>query len=281
MAKKRTFTSAELVSDREGRQYHIGCKPGDVAPYILMCGDLARARRVAAYFDHARPAITHREYITITGEYKNIPLTVMATGMGPDNTEIAVVEIAQIVENPTMLRIGSCGALKKKVGLADLVISTGAVRLENTSTYFVHEGYPALAHHECLMALIEAVTRKKIPHHVGITATAPGFYGAQARRVPGFPPRDESLLTKLEAMNVLNIEMETSCLFTLAALRGFRAGAVCAAYSNRHENVFIDTDTKDRAEKRCIETGLEAIRVLAAMDAKKKRALYWLPSMGL
>ncbi len=278
---KKTFKSAEIVSTAEGRQYHIGCAPGDVAPNILLCGDPKRAHRVASYFENAREPITSREYVTITGEYNGLPMTVMATGMGPDNTEIAFVELFQIVESPTLIRIGSSGALKEEIKLADLVISTGAVRLENTSTQFVVEGYPALASHEVIISLLEAANAKGFTHHIGLTATASGFYGAQGRKVPGFPPRDSTIPEKLAAMNVSNLEMEASCLFTLAQLSGTRAGAVCAIYASRTANEFIDTQTKDLAEKRCIETGLAAFEVLAKLDVAKGNAKRWIPSMGL
>lgn len=280
MAKK-TFKSAEIVSTAEGRQYHIGCAPNDVAPNILLCGDPARAHRVATYFDEARKPITSREYVTITGTYKGLPMSVMATGMGPDNTEIALVELSQIVKGPTFIRIGSSGGLKKGIELADLVISSGAVRLETTSTAFVVEGYPAVAHYEVVLALLEAARAKKFPHHLGLTATACGFYGAQARKVPGFAPRNPDLPARLDAMNVSNFEMETSCLFTLASLSSARAGAVCAIYASRHKNEFIDTETKDLAERRCIETGLAAFEVLAKIDGAKGGGQHWVPSMGI
>lgn len=275
--KGETFKSAELVSTPEGRQYHIGLKPGEVTRNILLCGDPKRAHRVASYFDFAREPITNREYVTITGTYRGLPVTVMATGMGPDNTEIAVVELSQVVKDPVFIRIGSSGALKKGIELADLVISSGAVRLENTSTAFVLEGYPAVPHYEVLIALLSAAKARKFPHHMGLTATAQGFYGAQARNVPGFPPRDLHLVKKLESMNVLNLEMEASCLFTLASLSGARAGAVCAIYASRYKNKFIDTKTKELAEKRCIETGLHALVVLSKIDKEKGRSKYWVP----
>lgn len=278
---KKTFASAEIVADQEGRQYHIGCKPGDIASYILMCGDPKRAHRVAGYFDRAGEPITSREYVTITGEYKGIPITVMATGMGPDNTEMAYVEISQIVKGPTCIRIGSSGGLRKDMELGDLVISSGAVRLENTSTQYVMEGYPAVAHYECVLALLEAAKRMKAPHHIGLTATASSFYAGQGRRVPGFVPRNENLPAELDHINVCNLEMETSCLLTLANVRGFRAGAVCAVYANRHHDKFVDSHQKEKAEKRCIETGLAAIEVLAEMDNKRGSAPNWLPSMSL
>jgi uridine phosphorylase len=279
-----TFQSAEIVKTEEGRQYHIGLAPGEVAPFCLLCGDPARAERVAKRFDAVRFERRNREYVTFTGTYGGAPLTVMATGIGCDNTEIAVIEYCQCIEEPTFIRIGSSGALRPAIGLGDLIITSAAVRLESTTTYFVVEGYPAAAHHEVTLALIEACAGLRVPFHVGLTACAPGFYGAQARKVPGFPVRYPDLPADLERMNVANFEMETSTLFILSTLRGVRAGAVCAAYANRHHNRFIDTETKDRAEAACIEAGLAAVTVLRRMDAARAAAAgaaLWRPSLGL
>ncbi|MEZ6194314.1 MAG: nucleoside phosphorylase [Planctomycetota bacterium] len=260
-----SFESAEQVQDAEGRQYHIDLAPGEVAEYILTCGDPARAERVAKRFDPGslRLERRHREYVTFTGAWRGLPLTVIATGMGADNTEIAIVELAQIVENPTFIRVGTCGALQPEIEIEDLVVSTGSVRLENTTTYLVHEGFPAVAHHEVVAALIAAAHRHERRHHVGITATAPGFYGAQGRRVRGFEPRYPDLPDQLARMNVKNLEMETSALFTLCAMRDFRAGAVCAAFASRPRNVFIDKDRKIPAEDAAVEVALTAFEILA------------------
>lgn len=276
-----TFHSAEIVRTAEGKQYHVGVSPGDIAPFILLCGEPQRAERVATRFDEVRVRRANREYVTITGTWQGAEVTVTATGIGTDNTEIAVVELSQCVESPTFIRIGSCGALRPEVGLGDLVISTGAAKLEATSNYFVREGFPALAHHEVVLALLEGAARRGVRHHAGITATACGFYGAQGRKVPGFPPRYPELPKELEQMGAMNYEMEASLLFTLANLSRVRAGAVCAVYANRHANAFIDTDTKEQAESRCIDVGLEAIAVLRAMDAKRGSSGYWRPSLGL
>jgi len=278
---KKGYKSAEIVATAEGKQYHIGLKPGDVAPNILMCGDPARAHRVAGYFEKAGKPITSREYVTITGIYKGLPMTVMATGMGPDNTEIAFIELMQIVKNPTFIRAGSCSSLQKGISIGETVVSSGSVRLENTSTYFVVEGYPAVAHPEVVMAMSEAAAAKGFAYHIGLTAAAPGFYGAQCRNIPGFPPRFPNLLDDLAKMNVSNIEMESSCLFTLASMAGVRAGTVCAVYGSRTANKFIDPATKDEAEKKCIETGLVAFEVLAMMDRAKGKGRYWTPSLGV
>lgn len=277
-----SYQSAQIVKTAAGKQYHIGAGPGDIANEIILVGDPARAEKVAAHFDSVDVRRAHREYVTLTGNYKGSPLTVTATGIGCDNTEIAIVELAQCVENPTLIRVGSSGALVPGIELGDLVVSTGAVRLESTSTYFVPEGYPAVAHHEVILALLEATAdMSDRAIHSGLTATAPGFYGAQGRKVPGFPPRDPELPTRLGGLGVKNMEMEASLLFSLATLRGYRAGAVCAIYANRGADTFVDSDLKDAAEAACIQAGLKAFEVLRRMDTARAGAPHWRPGLGL
>jgi uridine phosphorylase len=244
------------------RQYHLDCAPGDLAPRILLCGDPERAARVAARFSRVRRERRHREFVTLTGTWKGRELTVLGTGIGADNTEIAVVELSQVVRDPVLVRIGSCGALRKGIRLGDLVITTGAVRLENTSSFFVPDGYPAVAHHEVVRALVDGCRDLGIPHHVGLTATAPGFYGAQSRRVPGFEPRFKDLPGELGRLNVLNFEMEASALLTLASIRGLRAGAVCAVYAQRTRGTFATAAGRRAAEERVIDAGLAALERL-------------------
>ncbi|MCO5171691.1 MAG: nucleoside phosphorylase [Planctomycetes bacterium] len=279
-----SYHSAQIVKTSTGKQYHVGAGPGDVARRILLVGDPARAEKVATRFDRVQVERRNREYVTITGDYQGEPLTVTATGIGCDNTEIAFVELSQCVDDPTFIRVGSCGALDPSISLGDLVISSGAVKLESTSGYFVPEGYPSVAHWEVVAALVEATADLEGRRaHVGITATASGFYGAQGRQVPGFPPRDPELPGRLATMGVKNMEMEASLLFTLGSLRGLRTGAVCAVYASRTADTFVDTDLKDRAEAACIDAGLRAFSVLSAMDRARQAAgaSRWRPGLGL
>ena len=258
------FRSAERVEDADGRQYHIGLAPGEVHRNILLVGDPARARRISTRFDRVDLEIGNREYLTFSGEWQGIPLSVMATGMGCDNTEIAIVELCQIITDPLLLRVGTCGGLQDGMAVEDLVISTGSVRLENTSTWFVHEGFPAVAHYKVVAALEAAALELGKTHHIGITATGSGFYGAQGRKGSGFEPRFPDLLSELEKMGVKNFEMETSTLFTLAAMKSYRAGAVCTVFANRKANEFIAKDRKTAAEDSAIETALCALKKLQA-----------------
>ena len=220
--------------------------------------------------------------MTFTGLYADTPVSIVSTGIGTDNTEIALIESFQVPESDTVTytRVGSCGGLKAHIALRDLVISSGAVRLENTSTYFVEERYSAVAHYELLMALVAAAEGTGYPFHVGLTASGSGSCGAQARDVAGVPPRYPGLPEQLARRNVLTFEMESSTLFTPCSLRGVRAGTVYAVYASRPAKTSIGHEARSDAETRCLRVGLEAVRILKRMDKQKARRSirYWFPS---
>ena len=267
------------------RQYHIGLGPGELADYILLPGDQDRVERVASRFDSVERTHRHREFASATGLYRGQRVSCVSTGIGTDNVEIVIAEILALVERPTFIRIGSCGALQAGMELGDLVITTGAVRLETTTNWFVHEGYPAVAHHEAVLALIEAAEGLGLRYHTGITATAPGFYGAQGRPIPQLPIRYPHLADEMTRQGILNFEMEASAVLVLAGLGGSRAGAVCAVFANRRTGEFVEGDVKVRAEAAAIDAGLESLRILAELDrqtasagAARWRPSLWMPS---
>jgi uridine phosphorylase len=263
------------------RQYHIGLGPGDLAEYILLPGDPDRTSRIATRFDSIELEHHHREFATVTGTFRGQRISVVSTGIGTDNVEIVVAEILAITERPTFIRVGSCGALQPEMNLGDLVITTGAVRLESTTSFFVHDGYPAVADYEAITALIEAAERLGHRYHVGVTATAPGFFGAQGRPTPQLPIRYPDLAEDMARQRVMNFEMEASALLVLASLARCRAGVVCAVYANRTTGAFVEGAVKDAAEAACVDTGLEGLLVLAEMDAQKRAASTdrWRPSL--
>jgi len=263
------------------RQYHIGLGPGELAEYILLPGDPDRTSRIASRFESIELEHRHREFASATGRYRGQRVSVVSTGIGTDNVEIVVAEILAITERPTFIRVGSCGALQPEMTLGDLVITTGAVRLESTTSFFVHDGYPAVADYEAVAALVEAAERLGHRYHVGVTATAPGFFGAQGRPIPQLPIRYPDLAEEMARQRVMNFEMEASALLVLATLARCRAGVVCAVYANRTTGEFVSGAIKDAAEAACIETGLEGLLVLADMDRQKREAQTdrWRPSL--
>jgi uridine phosphorylase len=232
----------------------------------VLVGDPGRVPKVAAHFDTIEVERSNREITTATGTYRGMRLSAMSTGMGTDNVEIVLAEIMEITDQATLIRIGSSGALQPEIALGDLIVSIGAVRLENTTDFYVHPGYPAIAHRDVVWALEAACRELGAPYHVGMTATASGFYAPQGRAMRTLPVRYPDLAEELRRQRVANLEMESSALFVLAGLAGLRAGTVCAAYAQRVDGTFLEGAAKEAAEARCIDVGLAGIHLLWAID---------------
>ena len=252
----------------EGRQYHIALERGELSEYVLLVGDPGRVAKVSARWDEVELDRTNREITTATGTYRGMRLSCMSTGMGTDNVEIVLAEVMEITDAATFIRIGSSGALQPEIALGDLIISTGAVRLENTTDFYVHPGFPAIAHRDVVWALEAACREGGHPHHVGLTATASGFYAPQGRAMRTLPVRYPELADELRRQRVANLEMESSALFVLAHLAGLRSGTICAAYAQRTDGTFLEGAAKEAAEARCIDAGLAGIHLLWQVDTQ-------------
>jgi len=270
--------SAERPVFEGGKQYHIACKPGDLAKYLLLPGDPERVPKIVSFWDEAKEIAYHREFRSFTGRYKGVSLSAMSSGIGPSCVAIVVNEAASIgVE--TFMRVGSTGAIQPNIRCGDLVISTAAVRLDGTSHHYLIPEYPAVASYEVVLALIEAAQSLGVEYHVGITVTTSDFYAGQARRPHGdfWRPQLGEIVSSLQRAGVLNFEMEAATLFVLANLFKLRAGAVCAVYANRCTNTF----EPGAGEVECVKVANEAVRILSTWDAEKqKRKKEWLyPSL--
>ena len=248
------------------RQYHIGLEAGELAEYIVLVGDPARVARVAERWDSVDLERSNREITTATGTFGGMPISCMSTGMGTDNVEIVLAEIMEITEHATLVRVGSSGALQPEIALGDLIVSTGAVRLENTTDFYVHPGFPAIAHRDVVWALERGCRDAGFAYHVGLTATASGFYAPQGRQMRTLPVRYPALADELRRQRVANLEMESSALFVLAHLAELRSGTVCAAYAQRTDGTFLEGAAKEAAEARFIDAGLAGIHLLWQVD---------------
>jgi uridine phosphorylase len=189
-----------------------------------------------------------------------------------------VVNEASRIGVHTFIRVGSSGAIQKDINCGDVIISSAAVRLDCTSNCYVMPEYPAAANYEVLLALIEAAESLGINnYHVGITATTADFYAGQSRHLKTTTTQTENLLPILQRARVLNFEMETATLYTLANLYGLRAGSVCSVYANRCTNEF----KPQSGEETAIKIANEATKILHEWDKKKrKKKKRWLfPSL--
>jgi uridine phosphorylase len=272
----KKWDSAHRPQTTEGVQYHIGLKPGDIASTVLLPGDPARAKLISELWDSAVHKASKRSYVTYTGTFKNYPLSTTSTGIGCPATAIALEELASIGAT-TFIRVGSSGAIQKEIRCGDLIISTGAVRYDGTSQQYVTQQYPALAHHQVILALIEAAENLGHRYHVGVTCSTDSFFTGQGR--PGFNDYWQSFMNNiipdLQAARVLNFEMECATLFTLSTLFGLRSGAVCAVFANRETDEFATLGEKEASETAC-----EAAKILGEWDEQKKKTkrVHWSPS---
>jgi uridine phosphorylase len=205
-------------------QYHLRVAPGDVGKYVLLPGDPDRVLRIAKYLDNVREIGFHREFRTCTGTYKGIPVSATSTGIGCPSAAIAVEELANVGATH-FIRVGSTGALQEGMHIGDLTISTGAMRNEGTSRFYVSEGFPAVPDHFLTHALIEAALdlRKSLGFqlHIGLSASDDAFYG----ETPEF-------IQMLHKNKLINVEMESSAIYTVAHRRGLKAAMVCAVSGN-------------------------------------------------
>lgn len=257
--------------------YTTGISPEDVAKYCILVGDPDRVYRIVDQFDYIECEKRHREYVTITGRYKNMRITVMGTGMGGASTEMAVVELTQCQPDLTFIRCGSCGGLNQNTKLGDLVISTAALRFENTSADYADVHIPAVVHNDVFLALMRAAVESGYPYHAGLTATMPSFYSGQGRDVFPFQYRNQDIVQRLAAQKVINMEMEASTLLTLSHLAGNRAGVICAVYAERATDNFIQSPEMEQAESRCINVVLASLLHLKKMDDEKGDNYFWQP----
>lgn len=256
------------MADDSQRQYHLEVEPGDVAETVLLPGDTERVEKITATWDDAAEVANHREYHTVTGSYDGTPISVTSTGIGSPSAAIALEELAA-VGTKTFIRVGSCGTIQPDVEIGDLIITSGAVRLEGTSKEYVRKTYPATADFEVVTALVAAAERLDHDYHVGVTASTDSFYAGQGREgFEGFQsPGGKALYDELQNANVLNFEMEASAICTLGTLYGLRAGAVCTVYADRRSGEF-----RVAGQSRAAETASLATVLLAKMDAKKQEA---------
>jgi uridine phosphorylase len=196
------------------------CGIGDVARYVLMPGDPNRVERIAKQFEKAEKKADYRGYVTYTGETKGIDITTTSSGIGCPSTAIAMEELMNIGAN-TFIRVGTTGALVPYLDSGDIVVATGAVRWEGTSKTYIPIEYPAVANYQVVNALLQAANEYGIRVYPGLILSSDAFYSG-----------NDEVLRKFGEANVLSIEMEASLMFTLASMRGARAGAICTVDGN-------------------------------------------------
>ena len=250
-------------------QFHICCKEGDVGAYCILPGDPGRCEKIAALFDDAQLVSQNREYTIYTGTLLGEKVSVCSTGIGGPSAAIAMEELAAIGAH-TFIRVGTCGGIATKVRAGDVIIATGAIRMEGTSREYAPIEFPAVPDFNAVCALVQAAKNLNYPFHTGVVQCKDSFYGQHS---PETMPVAPELLYKWEAwkrLGTLASEMESAALFTVAAARGLRCGSTFGALWNQErEKAGLDQDAVFDSEAP-IKVGVEALKLLIAEDLKQK-----------
>ena len=247
--------------------YHLGLDEGKIeeARFAFLPGDPDRVKFIAQSFDSNSKEIAYkREYRSYLGKMKGESVLVTSTGIGGPSTSIAVEELAQFGVK-IFIRIGTTGAIQKNIKLAYVIITTGSVRLDGASTHYAPVEYPAVADYEVLHALVEAAKTLELRHHMGITASCDTFYPGQERKDSylGYTIRRfQGSMEEWQRLNVLNYEMESSTLLTMANAMRLKAGCVMGVIVNRTESEEINSKDVEKAEINAVSVAIEAMKAL-------------------
>ena len=160
----------------EGLQYHIGVRTGEVGKYVIMPGDPKRCEKIAKHFDNAILVADNREFITYTGYLDGVKVSVTSTGIGGPSAAIAMEELVKAGAD-TFIRVGTCGGMDLDVQSGDVVIATGAIRMEGTSKEYAPIEFPAVADLSVANALAASAGKLGYRCHTGVVECKDSFYG--------------------------------------------------------------------------------------------------------
>ncbi len=270
--------ASELIINPRGAVYHLDLRPEELADTIITVGDPDRVAHVSQYFDHIEHRSAHREFITHTGYIGTKRISVMSTGIGPDNIDIALNEVDALVnidfetrcindnkKSVSVIRLGTCGSLQGEVGVDQLVAGTHGLGVDNLLHFYQPNNNPeelailaAFEQHTNIQAhhikpYISSASAGLLKHFTegynhGITVTCPGFYGPQGRilRLPLKMPNLVDQMTSFRFGNhhIANFEMETSAIYGLCNLLGHQCLSINVIVANRVKKEFSKDGAK-------------------------------------
>jgi len=255
-------------TEGSGKQYHTGVGPDDIGKYVILPGDPKRCAKIAEHFENARLVADVREFVTYTGMLEGEKVSVTSTGIGGPSASIAIEELSKCGAH-TFIRIGTCGGMQEDVLGGDVVIATGAVRMEGTSREFAPIEYPAVANLDVVNALVDSAKKLGIPNHTGVVQCKDSFFG---QHEPEVMPVSYELENKWRAwirMGCLASEMESAALFIAGSFLRVRVGSCFLVVANQ-EREKKGLPNKQAHDTECaIKVAVEALRSLIKADKAK------------
>lgn len=276
------IAESELIINNRGAVYHLDLRPDEIAGTVITVGDPGRVKEVSRHFDSIEVKSQHREFITHTGYVGKKKLTVLSSGIGPDNIDIVMNELDALVNidfetrqikpklsSINIIRLGTSGSLQADIPVDSFVASTHGLGIDNLLNFYRHEQNEeekqllhsfvthTQMHGQMSHPYISGAAASLIKHfvkdfHQGITVTCPGFYGPQGR-ILRLGIRNPELINRLTDFRfgqhrITNFEMETSAIYGLGKLLGHNCLAINAIIANRVKKEF-SKDGKATIEK--------------------------------
>ncbi|NCD05935.1 MAG: nucleoside phosphorylase [Spirochaetia bacterium] len=247
------------MSDKKEILKHIRCGVGDIAPYVIIPGDPGRVKRIVDQMDNAEKIAENREYVTYTGEYKGVNITVCSSGIGGPAASIAFEELIKLGAK-VFIRVGSAGGRQPKIPIGTPVVINASYRGEGTSMVYLPAPFPAVASLDVTNALVKAVEEQKEDYRVGIGFSRDAYY-----------VQDKELNTLLTEAGVMAAEQEASILFIVGSKRGVKTGAIVSTDSNIYLEKQPTLQEKEKlffvGERKCIKAALDACVILNEQKA--------------
>lgn len=285
------LAASELIINERGAIYHLNCRPEEIAPTIITVGDPDRVAKVSKHFDEIYFRNAHREFVTHTGRIGKQSISVVSTGIGPDNIDIVLNELdalaninfetRQLKPAPVSLKIirmGTAGSLQKDIPVDSFVASTHGLGLDNLLNFYQPENneqevqiLQAFQTHTQIQsgtslpyissAGVSLLKNFASGYHLGITVTCPGFYGPQGRvlRMGLKHPNLIDQLTSFRFGNhrIANFEMETSAIYGMGKILGHQCLSLSAIVANRVTGDF--SKESDLTIEKLIKTSLDIL----------------------
>ena len=281
------IAESELIINPRGAVYHLDLRPEEIAGTVITVGDPDRVKEISKHFDSVEVKRQHREFISHTGYVGKKRLTVLSSGIGPDNIDIVMNELDALVNidlntrqvrhkltSINIMRVGTSGSLQGDIRVDSFVASTHGLGIDNLLNFYRHEQNEeekqllhsfvthTQMHGQMSYPYISSAAASLIKHfvndfHQGITVTCPGFYGPQGR-VLRLGLRYPQLVDRLTDFRfgqhrISNFEMETSAIYGLGRLLGHNCLALNAIVADRVNKQF-SKDAKATVEKLIVKT---------------------------
>jgi uridine phosphorylase len=266
------IAESELIINNRGAVYHLNCRPEEIATTIITVGDPDRVAEVSKYFDSIEYKNQHREFVTHTGIMGGKKISVVSTGIGPDNIDIVLNELDALVNidfetrliktNLTQLsiiRLGTSGSLQANIPVDSFVATTYGLGIDNLLNFYRHENNEEeLQIIQAFLTQTQLQNTFSLPYistagasllkhfttgfHQGITVTCPGFYGPQGR-VLRMGLSNPDLINRLTTFTfgnhrITNFEMETSAIYGMGRILGHQCLSLSAIVANRVSKEF-------------------------------------------